>query len=281
MFDDYYRDLLFIEELIMILWSFINSDHYHWPIFNTQFNVEIYSLCYKLCHWYIYIWTNVIVTGLTNSICIALGGNWFLVEILTNSRFCIDVVSPFLPCSAVFLCMPFGCVHICDSSTFFTQYVPHTRESLDVFTLHIPNWQHNTTHYTTSVQLPYNTTNINNAGSFNGSDLFIWAYTLRVFLLMIIYCTRVTLSIIVITVNNSQGFIKCNFTKSIIPCLFQLDMISDCLGGNKFTFSSFSCHCLAVWFSRLTHQHPFNTVNPDTMNVKTPLQHSCGDSISP
>ena len=138
----------------------------------------------------------------------------------------------------------------------------HTRESLDVFTLQIPNWQYNTTHYTTLVQLSYNTTNIHNAGSFNGRDLFIWAYTL-----MIISWTRVTPSIIVIIVNNCQGFIKCNFTKSIIPCLFQLDMIPDCLGGNKFAFSSFSCHCLAVWFSRLTNQHPSNTVNPDTMNV--------------
>ena len=162
-----------------------------------------------------------------------------MVEILTNSHFCVDVVSPLLPCNAVFLCMPFGCVHICYSSTFSTQYVPHTRKSLDVFTLHIPNRQHNTTNYTTLVQLPYKTTDINNAGSFNGSDLFIWAYTLRVYLLMIISWTRVTLSINVITVNNCQGFIKCNLTKSIIPCLFQLDMIPDCLVGNKLPFLHF------------------------------------------
>ena len=108
--------------------------------------------------------------------------------------------------------MPFGCVHIGDSSTFFTQYVSHTRKSLDEFTLHIPNWQHVNTHYTALVQLSYNTTKIHSAGSFNGSDLFIWAYTLRVILFMIICWTRVTPSIIVIIVNNCQGFIKCYFT---------------------------------------------------------------------
>ena len=66
---------------------------------------------------------------------------------------------------------------------------------------------------------------------------------------MIISWTRATLSFIVIIVNNCQSFIKCYFTKSIIPCLFQLDMIPDCLGGQEFAFSSFSCHCLVQLYS--------------------------------